>query len=76
MAEILRANGHRAPLMTPPYHPELQPIEKLWRDVKQYVARLYTTGRTFTELVAQTLEGFRKYGTQEHCANKVVVTRE
>lgn len=60
-----------APLLTPPYHPELQPIEKLWRDVKMYVARRYRIGRTFTELIAQTLEGFAKYGTVVHCASKV-----
>jgi transposase len=68
-AEILRAAGHEAPLLTPPYHPELQPIEKLWRDVKMYVARQYSTGRTFTQLIDQVLEGFRRYGTVQHCAN-------
>lgn len=32
--ECCKRDGHRPPLMTPPYHPELQPIEELWWDVK------------------------------------------
>jgi hypothetical protein len=31
---LCETNGHYPPLWTPPYHPELQPIEHLWRDVK------------------------------------------
>jgi hypothetical protein len=41
---LCETNGHFPPLWTPPYHPELQPIEHLWRDVKQYVARKYVGG--------------------------------
>ena len=73
--EILQHAGHMAPLLTPPYHPELQPIEKLWRDVKMYVARNYSIGRTFTQLMAQTLAGFAMYGTVEQCASKVRAVR-
>ena len=54
--------GWLKPIMTPPYHPELQPIERLWRDVKCYVARKYTNSRTVKELKEQVLEGFLKYG--------------
>ena len=54
--------GWLKPIMTPPYHPELQPIERLWRDVKCYVARRYTNNRTLKQLKEQVLEGFLKYG--------------
>jgi hypothetical protein len=73
--EILQHAGHMAPLLTPPYNPELQPIEKLWRDVKMYVARNYSIGRTFTQLIAHTLAGFAMYGTVAHCASKVRAVR-
>jgi len=43
---------------TPPYHPELQHIEELWRDVKQYVARKYVGLRSMTDLRKHVLEGF------------------
>ena len=36
-----------------------------------YVARQYRRGRTFTQLTAQVLEGFRIYGTVQHCSSKV-----
>eukprot|EP00237_Pycnococcus_provasolii_P002599 CAMPEP_0119197360 /NCGR_PEP_ID=MMETSP1316-20130426/13709_1 /TAXON_ID=41880 /ORGANISM="Pycnococcus provasolii, Strain RCC2336" /LENGTH=180 /DNA_ID=CAMNT_0007193157 /DNA_START=46 /DNA_END=584 /DNA_ORIENTATION=+ len=52
--------GHKC-LFTPPYHPELQPIEKLWRDVKMYVARKFVGERNMKELWSQVLDGFRIY---------------
>ena len=57
--------GHFPPLWTPPYHPELQPIELLWRTVKGYVARKYVGGRSMNELEAQVRDGFLKYGSAE-----------
>ena len=36
--EIARSHGHEV-LRTPPYHPELQPIETCWGVVKNHVAR-------------------------------------
>ena len=36
--EIAKAQGHEV-LRTPPYHPELQPIETCWGIVKNEVAR-------------------------------------
>jgi transposase len=33
----LEKNGHRV-LRLPPYHPELNPIEKIWAQVKNWVA--------------------------------------
>ena len=66
------ASGHFPPLWTPPYHPELQPIEHLWRDVKMYVARKYVGGRSMTELVEQVKEAFLMYGKAEWVSKKLV----
>lgn len=63
--------GHFKPLITPPYHPELQPIEELWRDVKQSVARKFIGLRNITELRNHVLEGFLHYGTKEKSQNKI-----
>ena len=68
--------GHHQPLMTPPYHPELQPIEELWRDVKQYVARKFAGTRTMTDLREHVQDGFRKYGTAQFIQQKVGRARE
>ena len=64
--------GHFSPLWTPPYHPELHPIELLWRDVKQHVARKYAGGRSMSELEEQVKEGFLLYGTAEWASTKLV----
>ena len=50
---------------TPPYHPELQHIEELWRDVKQYVARKYVGLRSMTDLRKHVLEGFLEYARSQ-----------
>jgi transposase len=34
--EIITASGHTV-LRLPPYHPDLNPIELIWADVKQWV---------------------------------------
>jgi hypothetical protein len=62
--------------MTPPYHPELQPIEELWRDVKCQVARKFAGTRTITQLRAHVEAAFRQYGTAEKTVNKVARARE
>ena len=58
-------------LLTPPYHPELQPIEKLWRDVKMFVAREFAGTRKMSELWVHVLEGFKRYGGANFCARRV-----
>lgn len=63
MEALLKAHGHFPPLLTPPYHPELQPIERFWRDVKMCVAREYAGRRSVIELRLQVKAGFIKYGT-------------
>jgi len=37
LEQLLKATGHSV-LRTPPYHPELQPIETCWAVVKNYMA--------------------------------------
>jgi transposase len=43
--EIMAANGNMV-LRLPPYHPDLNPIELIWVDVKQWVGAENTTFRT------------------------------
>ncbi len=40
--ELLESHGHTV-LRLPPYHPELNPIEKIWANVKNFVASHNTT---------------------------------
>ena len=68
--EMARLAGHRI-LYTPPYHPELQPIETLWRDVKMRLARKFARGRTMAILYEEIVEGFHKYGKANNCHSKI-----
>ena len=47
-------------LFTPPYTPNLQPIETVWAVVKNHVASSFTYGRAITELKEQTYRSFDK----------------
>ncbi len=53
--EIAAAHGHKV-LRTPPYHPELQPIETCWGVVKNYMAR--HCDFTMKNLIKQLDNGF------------------
>ncbi len=55
--EIARSNGHEV-IRTPPYHPELQPIETCWAVVKNHVAR--NSDFTMKNLFDQLEAGFAK----------------
>ncbi len=55
--EIATAHGHQV-LRTPPYHPELQPIETCWGVVKNYMAR--HCDFTMKNLTRQLDSGFNK----------------
>ena len=55
--EIAKSQGHEV-LRTPPYHPELQPIETCWGIVKNEVAR--NCDFTMANLVIQLDEAFEK----------------
>jgi transposase len=53
--EIARSQGHEV-IRTPPYHPELQPIETCWGVVKNHVAR--KCDFTMGNLIEQLESGF------------------
>jgi transposase len=55
--EIAQELGHEV-MRTPPYHPELQPIETCWGVVKNHVAR--TCDFTMSNLTEQLDRGFNK----------------
>ncbi len=72
--KLCQEHGHHI-LLTPPYHPELQPIEKLWRNVKMYVARKFSGNRSLTELWEHVREAFSKYASACYCAKNVADAR-
>lgn len=72
---LCRPLGHHI-LLTPQYHPELQPIEELWRDVKMYVGRKFSKHRSWAQLEEDVREGFAKYGTAEYSRRKVQRARQ
>lgn len=55
--EIPRSCGHEV-IRTPPYHPELQPIETCWGVVKNHIAR--NSDFTMKNLIEQLKAGFDK----------------
>ena len=55
--EMARRDGHEI-LRTPPYHPELQPIELCWGIVKSHITR--TCDFTLSNLRLQLEEGCTK----------------
>ncbi len=59
--------GH-ALVYTPPFCPEVQPIELLWAEIKRYVADRSTHNRSLTETREQTEEAFEKI-TKMFCIN-------
>jgi transposase len=62
--EIARENGHKV-IRTPPYHPELQPIEICWGVLKNEVAR--NCNFTMENLELQLQNAFKKV-TSETCS--------
>ena len=58
VVEQLMSDAGHALVYTPPYCPEVQPIELLWAKVKHYVAARSTNGRSLTQARQQTEEGF------------------
>jgi hypothetical protein len=53
----LKEGGHRV-LWTPPYCPELQPIELFWAAGKNHAALMYFSKRTMKETVSHVREGW------------------
>ncbi len=70
--EIALSFGHKV-LRTPPYHPELQPIEKCWGVVKNHVAR--NCDFTVKNLIKQLDCGFNKV-TATTCEKIIKKVRE
>jgi len=58
VVEQLMSDAGHALVYTPPFCPEVQPIELLWAKVKRYVAARSTHNRSLTEARQQTEEGF------------------
>jgi len=73
--EIARKHG-REVIRTPPYHPELQPIETCWGVAKNHIAR--NCNFTMKNLIDQLEKGFEKV-TSKTCAKiiaKVIKTED
>lgn len=70
--EIARSHGHEV-IRTPPYHPELQPIETCWGIVKNHVAR--NCDFTMNHLIEQLDSGFGKVTTKT-CAGIIARVRK
>jgi transposase len=70
--EIAKLYGHEV-LRTPPYHPELQPIEICWGVVKNHIAR--NCDFTMKNLIKQLDNGFDKV-TDETCSKVIAKIRK
>ena len=70
--EIAKSYGHTV-IRTPPYHPELQPIEICWGVVKNHVGR--NCDFTMKNLEIQLSKGFDKV-TSETCTKIIKKIRE
>ena len=70
--ELAAAQGH-AILRTPPYHPELQPMETCWAVVKNQVAR--NCKFTMAHLLEQLDDAFESV-TEETCSGLIKKVRE
>ena len=60
----MREHGHEL-LYTPPFQPEVQPIELLWGKVKKEVARQNIRGRTIQQTKSQVQAALRSTGAVE-----------
>lgn len=70
--EIAKEHGHEV-IRTPPYHPELQPIETCWGVVKNHMAR--NCDFSMKNMEKQLDKGFAKV-TAKTCATIIKKVRE
>jgi transposase len=70
--ELAADQGHEI-LRTPPYHPELQPIETCWAVVKNQIAR--TSKLTMSHLLEQLDDAFESV-TEETCSGVIKKVRK
>jgi transposase len=61
--EILQRHGHSV-LRLPPYHPDLNPIELIWAEVKNHVAR-HNISSNFKDVEKLCLEKFSSMGSSD-----------
>jgi transposase len=59
--KFLHEHGHKV-LWTPPYCPELQPIEMFWAAGKNHAALMFYDKRTMKEMVSHVREGWNGNG--------------
>jgi len=75
VVEQLMSDAGHTLIYTPPFCPEVQPIELLWAKVKRYVADRSTLNRSINEARQQTEEGFEQITKMfcnsivKHCHN-------
>jgi hypothetical protein len=60
VVEQLMSDAGHSLVYTPPFCPEVQPIELLWAQVKRHVAARSTHNRSLTEAREQTEQGFEQ----------------
>jgi transposase len=70
--ELATAQGHES-FRTPPYHPELQPIETCWAVVKNQIAR--KSKFTMAHLLEQLDDAFASV-TEETCLGLIKKVRQ
>lgn len=64
-AQKLRIPHNVVPVFLPPYSPELNPIERLWEDIKDEISdELYPTIEALMDTVASILNGYTKKAIQ------------
>jgi transposase len=64
-AQKLRIPHNVVPVFLPPYSPELNPIERLWEDIKDEISdELYPTIQALMDKVASILKGYTKEAIQ------------
>jgi hypothetical protein len=68
VTEQLMSDAGYTLVFTPPFCPEVQPIELLWAEIKRHVAARSTHNRSLTETREQTEEAFEKI-TKMFCNN-------
>lgn len=61
--KYLKERGHEI-LWTPPYCPDLQPIELFWAGGKNYAASMYFTGRKMQDIVKHLRQGWYGNGKE------------
>jgi hypothetical protein len=75
VVEQLLGDAKHAIIYTPPFCPEVQPIELLWSKVKRFVADRATHNRSITETRQQTEEAFEAI-TCSFCINIIKHTHD